>query len=168
MFKNQAKNKSNIVDFLARTMFAALLAGGFILDYAADFTDFTAPIDARVDDLVSKLTTLEKMKARSRSTAAIARLNVRGYQWWVEMQNGFTTIWPSSMAKSCSWDQDLCYKMGSIQGDEARISNKYGQQFYSPCVVNLAMDPRNGRNDENWGEDPYLTIYPGNRYARMC
>jgi beta-glucosidase len=60
------------------------------------------------------------------------------------------------MAKSCWWDQDLCFKMGSIQGDEASVSYKYGQQFYSPCVVNLAMDPRCGRNDEGYGEAPYL------------
>jgi beta-glucosidase len=132
------------------------LAGCFFAGSAADFMDFTAPIDARVDDLVSKLTTMEKLKFRSRSNPVITRLGIKNYYWWDEMEDGWTTIFPSGMAKSCSWDRDLCFKIGSIQGDEARINYKTGHQFYSPCDVNLAMDPRGGRNDEGWGEDPFL------------
>jgi beta-glucosidase len=137
-------------------LLCALVGGCFFNVKSADYMDFTAPIDARVDDLVSKLTTMEKLKFRSRSNPVVTRLGIKNYYWWDEMEDGWTTIWPSGMAKSCSWDRDLCFKMGSIQGDEARINYKTGHQFYSPCDVNLAMDPRGGRNDESWGEDPFL------------
>jgi beta-glucosidase len=147
----------SVVASCRKVMLLGLLAAGFAVPYAASYTDVNAPIDARVTDLVSRLSVREKLTLRNRTSPAITRLNIGSYQWWVEMQNGWTTIWPASIAKSCTWDQDLCFSMGSIQGDEARYDNRVGQQFYSPAVVNLAMDPRWGRNDEGWGEDAYLT-----------
>jgi beta-glucosidase len=146
----------NVARSFGKMMFIMLLALGFSMTFAASYTDYNAPIDDRVADLVSRLSTYEKITMRNRTSPAITRLNIQNYQWWVEMQNGWITIWPASIAKACSFDRDLCFKMGSIQGDEARIENRRGQQFYSPAVVNLAMDPRWGRNDEGLGEDPFL------------
>jgi beta-glucosidase len=134
----------------------ALSAIGFSLAGAADFRDFTAPVDARVDNLVSQLTTLEKLSMRTRDNQVITRLGISAYMWWDEMEMGWTTIWPSGLGKSCSWDRDLVYKIGVVMGDEARADHPLGKTYYSPCDVNIAMDPRAGRNDETWGEDPYL------------
>jgi beta-glucosidase len=133
-----------------------LLAAGFVVSYAANYTDTTASIDDRVADLVSRLSTMEKLQLRNRTSIAIPRLNIRAFQWWDEMQNGWNTVWPASIAKACTWDRDLCYQIGVIQGDEARLGDPLGKNFYSPPVMNIAMDPRWGRNDEGWGEDPFL------------
>jgi beta-glucosidase len=137
-------------------MFIMLLALGFSMTFAASYTDFNAPVDDRVADLVSKLTTTEKLQLRARDNPAISRLGMSAYMWWDEMELGWTTIFPACIAKSCTFDRDLCYKIGVVMGDEARIDKRTGKQFYSPAQVNLAMDPRCGRNDEGWGEDPYL------------
>jgi beta-glucosidase len=133
-----------------------LLVGLFFNVNSANYTDTTAPIDDRVADLVSKLSTMEKLQLRNRTSVAIPRLSIRAFQWWDEMQNGWNTVWPAAIAKACTWDRDLCYQMGVIQGDEARLGDLLGKNFYSPPVMNIAMDPRWGRNDEGWGEDPYL------------
>jgi beta-glucosidase len=137
-------------------MFIAALSLFFSISNAADFRDFTAPIGDRIDNLVSQLTTTEKLQARARDNPAISRLGISAYQWWDEMEMGWTTIFPACIAKSCTFDRDLCFKIGVVMGDEARIDHRAGKQFYSPAQVNLAMDPRCGRNDEGWGEDPYL------------
>jgi len=139
-----------------KTAFAVLFFLGFSMTFAASWTDYTAPVDDRVADLVSKLTTTEKLQLRARDNPAISRFGMSAYMWWDEMEMGWTTIFPACIAKSCTFDRDLCYKIGVVMGDEARIDHKGGKQFYSPCDVNLAMDPRCGRNDEGWGEDPYL------------
>ena len=117
---------------------------------------YTAPIDDRVADLLSKLTVQEKISLRNKTSPAITRLGIGSVQWWTEMQNGRSTIFPAAIGKACTWDQDLMLAVGKVYGDEARRDYKKGQQFYSPAMVNLAMDPRAGRNDEGWGEDPYL------------
>jgi beta-glucosidase len=142
---------------IAKTAFIALVVWGFSLTYAAAYTEVAAPIDDRVADLLSKLTFAEKIDLRNKSNKPISRLNMGSVQWWTEMQNGRKTVFPAGIGKACTWDQDLMFAVGKVYGDEARNDYKaMGQQFYSPAVVNLAMDPRAGRNDEGWGEDPYL------------
>jgi beta-glucosidase len=141
---------------LGKCGLVAVLAAVCSMPHAASYTDFNAPIDARVDDLVSKLTTLEKLTLRTRDNQAITRLGIAAYMWWDEMEMGWTTIWPSGLGKSCTWDRDLIYNIGVVMGDEARADHLAGKTFYSPCDVNIAMDPRAGRNDETWGEDPFL------------
>jgi beta-glucosidase len=136
--------------------FITIAAGFFFVANSANYTDTTAPIDDRVADLVSRLSTEEKLQLRDKTSIAVPRLNIRAFQWWNEMQNGWNTIWPASIAKACTWDRDLCYQMGVVQGDESRLNDRLGENFYSPPVMNIAMDPRWGRNDEGWGEDPYL------------
>ncbi len=133
-----------------------LLAAAFSLSNAQPYLDTLLPIDVRVADLVARLGLEEKIMMRDKDSPAIPRLNIRAVGWWNEMQNGWNTIWPASIAKACTWDKDLCYQMGEVQGDESRLSNPLGEQFYCPPVMKIAMDPRWGRNDEGWGEDPYL------------
>lgn len=142
--------------FIGAIVLVVLLINGFSMIYAADWKDFTAPIDARVANLMTLLSTQEKISLRNKTSPAITRLNIAAVQWWTEMGDGWTTIFPASIAKCCTWDPYLMFAIGKVYGDEARSAYKKGQQFYSPAVVNLALDPRDGRNDETWGEDPYL------------
>jgi beta-glucosidase len=81
---------------------AIQLAAVFSIANAANYTDTTAPIDDRVADLVSKLSTKEKLQLRNRTSVAIPRLSIRAFQWWDEMQNGWNTVWPASIAKACT------------------------------------------------------------------
>jgi beta-glucosidase len=142
---------------IAKTAFIALAVWGYSLTYAAAYTEVAAPIDDRVADLLSKLTTVQKISLRDKNSPAISNLGLSQVQWWTEMQNGRKTVFPAAIGKACTWDQDLMFNVGKVYGDEARSDYKTnGQQFYSPCMVNLGMDPRGGRNDEAWGEDPYL------------
>jgi beta-glucosidase len=141
---------------IAKTAFIALVVWGYSLTYAASYTDITAPVDDRVADLMTKLSTQEKILLRNKTSPSIPRLNIAPVQWWTEMQNGRSTIFPASIGKVCTWDQDLMFAVGQVYGNEARNDYKNGQQFYSPAMVNNALDPRSGRNDETWGEDAYL------------
>jgi beta-glucosidase len=141
---------------IVRLAFIVLLVRSFSVTYAAAWTDFTAPIDDRVANLMTLLTTQEKISLRNKTSPSISRLNITNVQWWTEMQNGRKTIFPASIGKVCTWDQDLMIAMGDVYGNEARNDYKNGQQFYSPAMVNDALDPRDGRNDETWGEDPFL------------
>ncbi len=128
--------------------------------YAANWNDQTAPIDDRVADLMTKLSTQQKILLRDMTSPSIPglALPIVGVQWWTEMQNGHKTIFPASIGKVGTWDPDLMFAVGQVYGNEARNDYKStGQQFYSPAMVNDALDPRDGRNDETWGEDPFLS-----------
>ena len=153
---NVGNLKISTLGLLVKTVIFLPLLYGLSLMYAASWTDYTAPIDDRVADLMTKLSLQEKISERNKTAPAISRLSIGSVQWWTEAQNGWSTIFPASIAKACTWDPDLMLAIGKVYGDEARFDYKKGQQFYSPPVVNIAMDPRWGRNDEGWGEDPFL------------
>ncbi len=106
---------------------------------------------------------------------AIPRLGVAAYGWWNEAAHGVareqtndgdnppdltnTTSYPVSLSLGATWNPGLVYREASLISDEAREvvrDNRYDLDFYSP-TVNLARDPRWGRNDETFGEDPLLT-----------
>jgi beta-glucosidase-like glycosyl hydrolase len=118
-----------------KTAFAVLFFLGFSMTFAASWTDYTAPIGDRIDNLVSQLTNTEKLQLRARDNPAISRLGLSAYMWWDEMEMGWTTIFPACIAKSCTFDRDLCFKIGVVMGDEARIDHRAGKQFYSPCEL---------------------------------
>jgi beta-glucosidase len=130
----------------------------------------------RAADLVSRMTLAEKASQMISSRApAIPRLGVRPYGWWNEALHGVsrlqlnptgnatqlvnTTSYPISLALGSSWDPALMYREASAISDEAREvapDNSLDLDFYSP-TVNLGRDPRWGRNDEVFSEDPLLT-----------
>jgi beta-glucosidase len=144
---------------IGKIALVALVVNGLSLTYAASWTDYTAPIDDRVANLMTLLTTQQKISLRNKTSPSISGLAqpIVAIQWWTEMQNGRKTIFPASIGKVCTWDPDLMFTVGQVYGNEARNDYKSaGQQFYSPAMVNDALDPRDGRNDETWGEDPYL------------
>ncbi|MEU4241753.1 glycoside hydrolase family 3 C-terminal domain-containing protein [Actinoplanes sp. NPDC026619] len=130
----------------------------------------------RAADLVSRMTLPEKASQLvSSQSAAIPRLGVAAYGWWNEAAHGVareqtndgdqpptlinTTSYPVSLSLASSWDPELVRREASMISDEAREvvrDNRLDLDFYSP-TVNLARDPRWGRNDETFGEDPFLT-----------
>lgn len=130
----------------------------------------------RAADLVSRMTLTEKASQMNSSQApAIPRLGLPAYGWWNEALHGVsrlqlapsgnstvldnTTSYPISLTLGSSWDPGLMYREASAISDEAREvvpNNSLDLDFYSP-TVNLGRDPRWGRNDETFSEDPLLT-----------
>ncbi|MCR5512599.1 MAG: glycoside hydrolase family 3 C-terminal domain-containing protein [Prevotella sp.] len=128
--------------------------------------------EQRADDLLSRLTLEEKTKLMMDISPAIPRLDIPQFQWWNEAlhgvgRNGFSTVFPITMQMAASWDDALLYKIFTAVSDEARAKNQeakksghvqryQGLSFWTPNI-NIFRDPRWGRGQETYGEDPYLT-----------
>ncbi len=135
------------------------------------YKDTSLSFEERAADLVSRMTLEEKAGQFVNQAPAISRLGVQKYQFWKEgihgvAREGKATSFPSSMAMSNTWDRDLIYRAADITSTEARGklnqagSRGNGLSYWSP-TINMARDPRWGRNDESYGEDPYLTAQYG-------
>jgi beta-glucosidase len=132
--------------------------------------------EERAADLVSRLTLPEKAEEMNSSqAAAIPRLGIQAYGWWNEASHGVarqqtnnggnpptldnTTSYPVDLSLGSTWNPALMYQEAGMISDEAREvapGNTEDLDYYSP-TVNLARDPRWGRNDETFSEDPLLT-----------
>ncbi|MGN6608045.1 MAG: glycoside hydrolase family 3 C-terminal domain-containing protein [Jatrophihabitans sp.] len=138
----------------------------------------------RAADLVSRMSLAEKaVEMNSSQAPAIPRLGVAAWGWWNESNHGVnastitptgnattltnTTSYPSDLSMGSTWNPDLVYKEAGLIGDEARDTapnNTENLDFYAP-TVNLSRDPRWGRNDESWSEDPTLTAALASQYV---
>jgi beta-glucosidase len=138
----------------------------------------------RAADLVSRMTTAEKAAQMDSSQApAIPRLGIAAWGWWNESNHGVnastitpsgnattltnTTSYPSDLSMGSTWNPDLVYQEARQIGAEAREvspGNTENLDFYAP-TVNLSRDPRWGRNDEAWSEDPVLTADLASQYV---
>src|SRR5512133_3262583 len=146
------------------------------------YLDPSQPRAARVRDLISRLTLAEKISLMPNNARAIPRLGIPAYDYWSEAlhgvaRNGRATVFPQAIGMAATWDPDLIQRVASAIGDEGRA--KYhealrrkgntiiyqGLTFWSPNV-NIFRDPRWGRGQETWGEDPYLTGEMGSAYVR--
>ena len=132
--------------------------------------------EARANDLLSRLTLEEKTKLMMDASPAISRLGIPQFQWWNEAlhgvaRNGYATVFPITMHMASSWDDALLYQVFTAVSDEARakaqVAKKSGNvkryqslSFWTPNV-NIFRDPRWGRGQETYGEDPYLTTRMG-------
>ncbi len=122
-----------------------------------------SPVE-RATDLVSRMTLEEKIDQVGHSTSAISRLGVKSYNYWNEglhgvARSGLATSFPSSKAMSATWDLPLIFQTATAISDEARIYNNdknKGLIYWCP-TINMSRDPRWGRDEENYGEDPFLT-----------
>ena len=134
-----------------------------------------SPVE-RATDLVSRMTLAEKAAQMDSSRPpAIPRLGVAAWGWWNESNHGVnamtltptgnattltnTTSYPADLSLGSTWNPDLVYQEAGMISDEAREvapNNIENLDFYAP-TVNLTRDPRWGRNDESWSEDPLLT-----------
>lgn len=128
--------------------------------------------DIKIYELIGKMTIEEKVSQLTNSAAAISRLNINKYDWWNEALHGVAragtaTVFPQAIGLAAMWDDELLCKIAEVISVEARAKyNKaqsegnferyYGLTFWSPNV-NIFRDPRWGRGQETYGEDPYLT-----------
>ena len=126
----------------------------------------------RAEDLLSRLTLEEKASLMMDTSPAIPRLGIPRFQWWSEAlhgvgRNGFATVFPITTQMAASWDDTLLYQVFTAVSDEARVKNQeakrsgnlqryQGLSFWTPNI-NIFRDPRWGRGQETYGEDPYLT-----------
>lgn len=130
------------------------------------------PIDIRVQDLISRMTLSEKVSQLFNSAAPVDRLEVPAYNWWNECLHGVAragraTVFPQAIGLAATFDEDLMFRVASAISDEARAKFNYfsandvrsiytGLTFWSPNI-NIFRDPRWGRGQETYGEDPFLT-----------
>ena len=133
------------------------------------YKDTSRSFKERAADLVSRMTLEEKISQVGNQAAAIPRLGVPAYNYWSEASHGCFgpfkakemnfTSYPVCLAMAQSWDTEKLKKVTSAIADEARAyANTEGDELHFWCpTINLARDPRNGRSDENFGEDPTLS-----------
>ena len=140
------------------------------------YQDARLSAELRADDLLGRLTLEEKVSLMMNGSPAIGRLGVPQFEWWAEAlhgvgRNGYATVFPITMAMAASWDDVLLHKVFTAVGDEGRVKaqqarnsgnvKRYqGLSFWTPNI-NIFRDPRWGRGQETYGEDPYLTSKMG-------
>lgn len=133
------------------------------------YQDQTRSFEERAADLVSKMTLEEKVMQVSNNATPIPRLGIPAYNYWSEASHGYfgpmvrdqldVTSYPVCLAMSQSWDREKIKKVTAAISDEIRAhhnANNIPLNMWCP-TINLGRDPRNGRNDEAFGEDPTLT-----------
>lgn len=149
--------------------------------FAQDYLDPTLPLDARVDDLVGKMTLEEKVRQMMHSSPAIPRLQIPAYNWWSESlhgvaRSGVATVFPQAIGMGATFDEDLILRVSTAISDEARamyhsaVAQGYHQRyggltFWTPNI-NIFRDPRWGRGQETYGEDPFLTATLGTAFVK--
>jgi beta-glucosidase len=139
------------------------------------------PIAQRVDDLVGRMTLEEKISQMQNDAPAIPRLHVPAYNWGNEglhgvARSGYATVFPQAIGLAATWDTDLIHQVADTISTEARAKYNqaqregnhsifYGLTFWSPNI-NIDRDPRWGRGQETYGEDPFLTAQIGSAFVR--
>ncbi|MFQ6603126.1 glycoside hydrolase family 3 C-terminal domain-containing protein [Flavobacterium sp. C3NV] len=139
--------------------------------------------EERVNDLVKHLTLEEKVSQMLNSSPAISRLGIPAYDWWNETLHGVartpfkTTVYPQAIAMAATFDKNSLFKMADYSALEGRaIYNKavklnrtneryLGLTYWTPNI-NIFRDPRWGRGQETYGEDPYLTSILGDSFVK--
>ncbi|HUS15237.1 MAG TPA: glycoside hydrolase family 3 N-terminal domain-containing protein [Chloroflexia bacterium] len=146
------------------------------------YRDPAQPLEVRVNDLIGRLTREEKIAQLQHAAPAVERLGIPAYNYWSEAlhgvaRNGRATVFPQTIGLAASWDPELIRQIASAIADEARAKFHaalarhggtiiyQGLTFWSPNV-NIYRDPRWGRGQETWGEDPLLTATLGVAFVR--
>src|SRR5438094_3790861 len=147
----------------------------------AAYLDPSLPLEQRVNDLVSRMTLEEKVSQMQDVAPAIPRLSIPAYNWWNEGLHGVAragnaTVFPQAIGLAATWDTDLIHRVADVISTEARAkyndaiqhgnTSRYcGLTFWSPNI-NIFRDPRWGRGQETYGEDPYLTARMGVEFVK--
>ena len=134
--------------------------------------DTTRTFEQRARDLVVRMTLAEKVSQMQDDAPAIPHLGIPAYNWWNEglhgiARSGLATVFPQAIGFAATWNDSLVFRMATVISDEARAKHheyaRNGQRgryqgltIWSPNI-NLFRDPRWGRGQETFGEDPWLT-----------
>lgn len=147
------------------------------------FRDTTLPLEERVKDLISRLTLEEKVQLMKHDSPSIPRLGVPAYNWWNEALHGVArtpekvTVFPQAIGMAATFDTEALQKMGDVTSSEGRalfnealkagkgIAQYRGLTYWTPNI-NIFRDPRWGRGQETYGEDPFLTARMGSAIVR--
>ena len=137
--------------------------------------------EERAEDLLGRLTLEEKARLMRNGSPAIPRLGIPAFDWWSEAlhgvgRNGISTTFPSCIGMACSFDDELIERIFTAVSDEARAKNTIARQeskvgkysclsFWTP-TINIFRDPRWGRGQESYGEDPFMNGQMGLRVVR--
>ena len=155
---------------------AALAASSAAFAEEPLYRDTSKSFEERAADLVSRMTLEEKVSQLQNNAASIPRLDVPPYEWWNEALHGVAragaaTVFPQAIGLAATFDPNLMHEIATVISDEARAKHhdfeRRGQRlryegltFWSPNI-NIFRDPRWGRGQETYGEDPYLTSRMG-------
>ena len=136
--------------------------------------DDSQPLDARIHDLISRMSLAEKVAQIRNSAPSIPRLGIPAYDYWSEALHGdaragIATVFPQAIGAAATWDTPLIHQEADVISTEARAKFNdyasqhngdsqrfYGLTFWSPNI-NIFRDPRWGRGQETYGEDPFLS-----------
>jgi beta-glucosidase len=148
---------------------------------AFPFLDPDLPLERRIDDLAGRLTLEEKVDQMLHESSAVERLGLPAYNWWNEAchgvgRNGRATVFPQVIGLGATWNRALVKAVATAISDEARAKHHaavaaghrgqyQGLTFWTPNI-NIFRDPRWGRGQETFGEDPYLTGELGTEMVR--
>src|SRR6476646_425675 len=146
-----------------------------------EYLDPKLPLESRVDNLIAHMTLEEKVSQMMNKAPAIPRLDIPEYDWWNEALHGVAcsgtaTVFPQAIGLGATFDPELVGRVATVISDEARAKYNdaqrrgnrnrfYGLTFWSPNI-NIFRDPRWGRGQETYGEDPYLTARVGVEFVK--
>jgi beta-glucosidase len=172
---------------MKKTITIVLLAAcmtGYAQDYQSfPMWDHQLPVEQRVNDVVSRLTLEEKVAQMLNTTPAVPRLGIPAYDWWNEVLHGVArtpfkvTVFPQAIGMAATWDTNSLYRMAdysALEGraiynkaiEQGRTNERYlGLTYWTPNI-NIFRDPRWGRGQETYGEDPFLTAMLGKAFVR--
>ncbi|PTX91320.1 glucan 1,4-alpha-glucosidase [Opitutus sp. ER46] len=159
-----------------------MAASAFGAEPKPAYLDPAQPLEARARDLVGRMTLEEKASMMENSTPGVPRLGIPKYDWWSEALHGvanadIATVFPQAIGLAAMWDEPLHREIAHVIGVEGRAKfNSYvgtdkegalfrGLTFWSPNI-NIFRDPRWGRGQETYGEDPFLTARLGVAFVR--
>ncbi len=162
-----------------KRLLSTVILGLLALTAAAQNEPYRNPAlapEVRAEDLLKRLTLDEKIGLMKDVSLPVERLGIRAYNWWSEAlhgvgRNGLATVFPQSIGMAASFDDELVFRAFDAVSDEARAkfhesrrtdthARYRGLTFWTPNI-NIFRDPRWGRGQETYGEDPYLTTRMG-------
>lgn len=145
------------------------------------FNDPSLQMEERIEDLINRLTLEEKAWQMMHNSPAVERLGIPEYNWWNEAlhgigRSGVATVFPQAIGMGATFDENLILEVASAISDEARATHNTaveagyrlqysGLTFWTPNI-NIFRDPRWGRGQETYGEDPFLTGLLGTAFVK--
>lgn len=171
---------------MKNTFFCILLTGiapAVSFSQSVPYKNPALRVEERASDLVARMTLEEKTSQMMNSAPAIERLDIPAYDWWNECLHGvaragLATVFPQAIGLAATFDRDAMLATAQVISDEARakyhravsqnskaIPQYYGLTFWTPNI-NIFRDPRWGRGQETYGEDPYLTGAMGVEFVK--
>ncbi|MFC1841173.1 glycoside hydrolase family 3 protein, partial [Thermodesulfobacteriota bacterium] len=149
--------------------------------YEFEFRNPELSTEIRINDLIGRMTLEEKISQLTNNSSAIERLGIPEYDWWNECLHGVAraghaTVFPQAIGLAATWNTDLIYETADVISTEARAKHheavkngdrgRYkGLTFWTPNI-NIFRDPRWGRGQETYGEDPFLTSRIGVAFVK--